>query len=300
MRLENSELRTFQAVIENNGFNRAAQRLHISQSAVSQAISNLEAKLDQPLIKRGKQLGLTDAGRRLWEYANEVLREEQQVLEDIARIKRGDQQILNLAINATINRFYAPQLLSQFCQMQPDTLLKVAELPSRDLIYDIVSGRAELAMGPFQKHMEAFATIPLFQETRYLVVSPNHPHYEKMISGDAKSLRQSPLITSSLDNPQMRPAIQRIRDRFKSVWEISSLSMRIHLVNQGLGAAFIDSKLLEDHPVCRQFKIMQELPYGTIERQVGIYYKSGKTLNDSAKQFIELCLSFWESEPQSS
>ena len=45
MRLENSELRAFRAVIEEGGFKRAAAALHISQSAVSQAVAGLEAKL---------------------------------------------------------------------------------------------------------------------------------------------------------------------------------------------------------------------------------------------------------------
>ena len=219
----------------------------MSQSAVSQSIASLEAKLGTKLLLRDKRLTLTQAGRRVLEFANNTLREEQQVLEDLHRIKRGARQVLNLAINSTINRFYAPMLLSLFCQRQPDTVIKVAELPSRDLIYGVLSGRADLAIGPFQTQMNAFATVPLFRETRYLVVSPDHPDFEQVVKGD--SLQQTPLITSSLDNPQMRPAIQRIRDSFKSVWEVSSLSMRIHFVDQGLGAAFIDSKLLEEHPV---------------------------------------------------
>jgi len=294
MRLENGELRIFQAVVEANGFNRAAEHLHISQSAVSQSISNLEAKIDAPLIKRGKKLDLTKAGRRLMEHANDVLREEQQVLEDIARIKQGDPQTLNLAINSTINRFYAPQLLSQFSQMQPNTQLKISELPSRNLIYDVLSGRVELAIGPFQKQMDAFHTIPLFRETRHLVVSPNHPDFSGIIRGDTKHLRKTPLIASSLDNLEMRPAIQRIRDRFKSVWEISSMNMRIHFVNEGLGVAFISSKLLRDHPVCREFAVIENLAYASIERQVGIYHRLGKTLSPCAEHFIALCGEFWK------
>ena len=293
MRLENSELKAFQAVIEANGFNRAAELLHISQSAVSQSVANLEAKLDIVLIKRGKQPQLTDAGRRVLDYAKEMIREEQQVLEDIDRIKDGGQQLLSLAVNSTINRFYAPHLISEFCNSQHDTQLKIAELPSRDLIYAVLSNRTELAIGPFQKQMDAFDTIPLFTETRHLVVSPDHAHGQQMISGNSQYLRQTPLITSSLDNPQMRPAIQRIRDKFKSVWEVSSLSMRIHLVDQGLGVAFIDNKLLTDHPVCRQFNTMTGTSYSTINRQVGLYYKKGKTLTDAASQFVELCRAFW-------
>ncbi len=293
MRLENSELRTFQAVVEANGFNRAAERLHISQSAVSQAIANLEAKLDTPLLFRGKQLGLSEAGRRLLEHANETLREEQLVLEDIGRIKRGGQQTLNIAINSSITRFYAPQLISEFSLAQQDTHIKVAQLPSRRLIYEVLSGRAELAIGPFQKHMDAFATIPLFNETRHLVVNSKHANFQQLLKGEHKSLKQSPLITSFLDNPEMRPAIQRIRDRFKSVWEISSLSLRIHLVEQGLGVAFINHKLLAEDPVCQQFTALKDLPFGRIDRQAGIYYKAGTTLSPAAQEFVALCREFW-------
>ena len=299
MRLENSELKTFQAVVEANGFNRAAESLHISQSAVSQAIATLENKLDLKLITRGKQLQLTAAGRRLLEYANEIMREEQHVLEDILRIKNGDHQRLNLAVNSSINRFYAPQLISQFCALQPNAELNIKELPSRDLIYAVLAERVDLAIGPFQRQMEAFEINPLFSETRHLVVSPNHPNVTTILQGNSKNLSQTPLITSSVDNPEMRPAIQRIRDRFKCVWEISSLNMRIHLVNQGAGVAFIDSKLLSEHPICREFQIMEGLTYGSIKRDVGIYWKKGKSLSGSSEQFVELCKAFWGEETSS-
>lgn len=294
MRFENSELRTFRSVVEANGFNKAADLLHVSQSAVSQTIANLEAKLDVLLIQRGKQLVLTDAGRRLLEYANDVLNQEQEVLDDILRLKQGNRQTLNLAINSTINRFYAPQLLSHFGKSQSALQIKVTELPSRNLIYAILSGKAELAIGPFQKHMDAFTTIPLFRENRHLVVSPNHPDYTNICEGSSKSLKSATLITSFLDTPELRPSMQRLRDRFQSVWEVSSLSLRVHLVAEGLGAAFIDSKLLEEHPVCRNFTLIKGLPFSTIERQVGLYYKAGKTLSPCSAQFAQMCKEFWQ------
>jgi DNA-binding transcriptional LysR family regulator len=293
MRLENAELRTFRCVVEVNGFNRAAEVLHISQSAVSQTIANLEAKLEVVLLQRGKQLALTDAGRRLLEYAHEVLNEEQEVLQDIARLRQGGRQTLNLAINSTINRFYAPQLLHRFAAAQSAVQIKVTELPSRNLIYTVLSGKADLAIGPFQKHMEAFTTIPLYRENRHLVVSPRHPDYQNISKGLAKSLKDTVLITSFLDTPDQRPSQQRLRDRFLSVWEISSLSLRVQLVDQGLGVAFIDSKMLEEYPVCRDFTQIKGPPFSTIERQVGLYSKAGKTLNSCTHQFIELCREFW-------
>ena len=293
MRIENSELRTFRCVVEVNGFNRAAGVLHVSQSAVSQSIANLEAKLGVPLLQRGKQLTLTDAGSRLLEHAHNVLNDEQEVLSDIARLRQGDQQILNVAINSTVNRFYAPQLLSRFGATRRSAQINIKELPSRNLIYTILSGKADLAIGPFQKHMDAFTMIPLFREHRQLVISPRHPEYNNIIRGSGKNLKHIVLITSFLDTPDLRPSLQRLRNRFQSVWEVSSLSLRVHAVDQGLGAAFIDSKMLEDYPMCRDFAVIRGQPFSTIERQVGLYYKTGKVLNSCTQEFIDLCREFW-------
>jgi DNA-binding transcriptional LysR family regulator len=297
MRLEHAELKTFQAVVEANGFNRAADRLHVTQSAVSQTIASLEAKLDVMLIKRGRQLKLTDAGRRLLDHANIMLQQEQQTIEDINQLKRSERHTLNLAINSTINRFYAPQLLSKFSRLRADTLIKVTELPSRNLIYAILSGQADLAIGPFQKYMDAFTTVPLYRENRHLVISPNHPMFAAVCKAPQKYLHDCILITSFLDTPELRPSQQRMRDRFHAVWEISSLSLRINLVEQGLGVSFIDSKLLEEHPLCSAFALIAGLPFSTIERQVGLYYKSGRHLNPAHETLITLCRELWASGP---
>ncbi len=64
MRLENQELRVMASVVENNGFKKAADKLNISQSAVSQAIASLERKLEQRLLVRSP-LRPTEAGKRV-------------------------------------------------------------------------------------------------------------------------------------------------------------------------------------------------------------------------------------------
>jgi DNA-binding transcriptional LysR family regulator len=293
MRLENSELRAFRAVIEEGGFKRAADALHISQSAVSQAVAGLESKLGMPLVQRGKELRLTDVGKRLFEHAVDVLRDEQQTLEDIAQLKQGKTETLNLALSASINRFYAPELISTYYQQSPHTRMKVAEMPARSIISAVLSGSVELGLGPFQKDMAAFETVALYTDSRHLVVSPRHAQFQQMIRGDERALRLTPLIASALDSPDMRPSIQRLRDRFSTVWEVSSLSLRIHMVEQGMGVTFIDRKLLQEHPSCVDFHIMDDLSFGRIDKEVGLYYRAGKSLSESARSFMALCERFW-------
>lgn len=294
MRFENSELRAFRAVVEQGGFKRAAEALHISQSAVSQAVANLEAKLDTTLINRSKELKLTEAGKRLFDHAVEVLQDEQQTLEDIEQLKQGRTETLNIAMDASINRFYGTQLISAYYQKNPHARMKVADLPSRSIIYAVLSGSVELGLGPFQKHMSAFETVPLYANSRHLVVSPKHPLYDAIIEGDEGALQRTPLIASALDNPDMRPSMTRLRDGFSSVWEVGSLSLRIHMVEQGMGVAFIDRQLLEEHPQCSGFRIMENVPFGRIDRQVGLYFRSGKTLSESGRNFVTLCQRYWK------
>jgi len=62
MQIERNEIRVFSAVVEAGGFSRAAERLNVSQSAVSQTIANLEHKLNAPLLVRGRKPTLTEAG----------------------------------------------------------------------------------------------------------------------------------------------------------------------------------------------------------------------------------------------
>ena len=78
MQIERHEIRVFSAVVKEGTFSRAAERLNVSQSAVSQTIANLEHKLDAALIERRGKLNLTEAGKRLFAFTRTVIQEEAQ------------------------------------------------------------------------------------------------------------------------------------------------------------------------------------------------------------------------------
>jgi len=94
----------------------------------------------------------------------------------------------------------------------------------------------------------------------------------------------------------MRSSIARLRDQFSTVWEVSSLSLRVEMIALGMGVTFFDRKLLREHPLCQDFKIMDDVSFGRIDRQVGLYFRSGKNLSGSARLFIALCERFWKLE----
>ena len=137
MQIERNEVRVFNAVVEEGGFSRAAERLHISQSAVSQTVANLEHKLETQLLLRRGRIRLTEAGKRLFSYTQAVLAAEHEALADIQSIRSGALSMLNLAMNSVVSRLYGRALLSEFCERNPLTRLKLDVAPGRELIYGV-------------------------------------------------------------------------------------------------------------------------------------------------------------------
>jgi len=288
--IESQEIRAFKTVWEENGFSKAAEKLHVTQSAVSQTISNLEKKLNTLLIERTNPLALTESGMRFLNYAELAVKEETNVLSDITNIHNGILSTLALALNNTVSRLYANDLMKKYYNRNPLTGLKVDVMPSRQIISAIASDLWELGFGPFQQLMpDYFDVMPMFEDTRRLVVSPRHPQLGELQIDPESSIQQVPLIVSHLDDPDLRPALDKLRNTFGTIWEVNDLTLRIKLISQGMGISYLDGKLLEDHPDCSDFVTLEALPFSEIPLTFGLFNRRGKNLSAGAMQFIEIC-----------
>ncbi len=291
MRLESSEMRIFHSVARSGGFRAAAEELHLSQSAISQAVKQLEIKLNQPLLIRDRPVRLTQAGRRLYRYVDDQLQQEQAVLADLSRLARGLDQQLSVAIDSTNNRFAGADLIHTFIGRWPEARLRLVEQPSRSIVQAVMSGEVELGLGPFQTRMDRFATVPLYNEHRLLVISPAHSLYKAEMR--AEDLRRIPLVVSSLDEPDQRPYQEKLRDRFRMIWQISSLNVRLTLIDRGLAVGYISTEVTRQLPQIQHFRPLHEFDFARIERQVGLFYRKDRVLSPVAQDFMEVCQRYW-------
>ncbi len=287
MHIERHEIRILAAVVEAGGFSRAAEKLAVSQSAVSQAIANLEHKLNTQLVVRGRHLELTEAGKRLFSFTRMVINEENQALDDIQRIRSGALSTLNLAMSSTVNRFFGKQLLLEFCEKNPLTRLKLDVAPSREMVYGVDEDRWELGFGPFQSRMPGhFECVAFFTEQRLLAVHENHPSFAELMNDAAECIASQTLLTSYLDNASKRGGGERIRDLVGDVWEVSHLELRLALCEAGKGLSYMSDRLLEESP---GYHHIPGLEISSFEREVGVYYKKHKALSEGARRFIGIC-----------
>ncbi|MDX1490194.1 MAG: LysR family transcriptional regulator [Pseudohongiellaceae bacterium] len=291
--LETQEIRVFKAVCDTGGFKSAADKLHITQSAVSQTIASLEKKLGMLLIERGKPLVLTESGKRLQKYADQLTRQEFDVLTDIANIRQGVASSLQIAMSGTVSQIYGNELLEDYCDSNPLTRLKVDVIPSRKIIQGVLADSIELGFGPFQQHMPALLeTIALFTESRKLVISRKHPALPALLNDPENTIQQIPLMVSHLEDPDVRPAIEKLRNEFGTIWEVSNLSLRLNMVERSIGMCYVDERVLKHNAVCEHFVPLPGLPFSDIELTFGLYHRKRRTLSTGAKQFLDICQSF--------
>src|ERR1700758_1558113 len=122
--LEIDLLRSFVSVVDAGGFTRAGERVHRTQSTVSQQIKRLEDSLGRPLLERnGKQATLTEEGERLLTYARRILALAQEARGVVSRpVSDG---LVRLGIPEDFAAYRLAEVLSDFARSRPSLRLDV-------------------------------------------------------------------------------------------------------------------------------------------------------------------------------
>ncbi len=142
-------LRVFQAVVEQQGFSRAAEGLFISQSAVSKAISELERQLDLPLIERGsggrRGVQLTDSGQALYEHARGIFAMERIALEEVRDRVGVRKGALRIGASTTVAGYWLPSAIARFLQGFPGVTLELVVGNTSETSKAVIDCRIDVA-----------------------------------------------------------------------------------------------------------------------------------------------------------
>jgi DNA-binding transcriptional LysR family regulator len=142
--VELRHLRYFVAVAEELHFGRAAERLHMAQPPLSQAIRNLEAELGVELLERtSRRVELTDAGRGLLEDARTLLANFGQALEAARRTGNGDRVHLNVGTLSSTSAA-VPQIARAFREREPDVGITLRHMTAGELAEGLHSGEIDV------------------------------------------------------------------------------------------------------------------------------------------------------------
>lgn len=169
-------LKVFLAVAETGGISAGAERLHISQPAVSREIRELEAQLGLNLFDRQPRgVRLTEGGLRLLEYAQRIFSLEQMAERELRGFANLMQGELILGASATLGSYLLPPLINRFYSQYPNIFIRLYISNTEEVTQQLDEGRIHLGFveGPFAEHQ--YAHTALARDALLPVVGPSHP-----------------------------------------------------------------------------------------------------------------------------
>jgi|SRR5579871_431612 len=166
-------LRSFVSVVDAGGFTRAGERVHRTQSTVSQQIKRLEDDIGQSLLKRsGKDVTPTEAGERLLSYARRLLALAEEA-RDVMTRPGGHEGAVRLGVPEDFAAYRLAKLLAAFARSHPHLRLDVRADQSVHLKRDLERGDLDLAL--FKRDAGEKGGIAVWPERLHWVTSKSHP-----------------------------------------------------------------------------------------------------------------------------
>ncbi|MGY3532369.1 LysR family transcriptional regulator [Bradyrhizobium sp. USDA 4452] len=165
-------LRSFVSVVDAGGFTRAGERVHRTQSTVSQQIKRLEEDVGQPLlIRSGKDVTPTEAGERLLTYARRLLSLAEEARDVLSR--PGSAGAIRIGITEDFAAYRLTRLLATFSRSHPNLRLDVRSGQSLSLYRDLERGDLDLAL--IKRSASEKGGIAVWPERVHWVTSKSHP-----------------------------------------------------------------------------------------------------------------------------
>jgi DNA-binding transcriptional LysR family regulator len=243
------QLECFIAVAEERHFTRAAQRLNIVQSGLSQTIKALEDELGGPLFSRStRHVDLTPAGKVLLKEATRVLnaaREARLAVTEVHGLARGQLRIGSIQSLAPFVDL--PASLSLFREKFPGIDVQLLLDGAAPLLDEVAEGRLDIAFTQPGEIPTALTTRMLACEDVVLVCAQNHK----------LSFEKPPLLAALAEytfvDLKADWGMRRLIDRSfalasvarKTAFEVNDISMLLDLVGRGLGVALLPESIAQ-------------------------------------------------------
>src|ERR1700674_1249003 len=165
-------LRSFVSVVDTGGFTRAGERVHRTQSTVSQQIRRLEEVFGRPLLHRdGKRITPTEGGERLLSYARRLLALAEEARDVVSR-PTGDG-VVRLGIPEDFAAYRLTEMLSDFARSRPGLRLHVRCRKSARLRHALE--RRDLDLALLKRDMEETGGIAAWPERLHWIARPRYP-----------------------------------------------------------------------------------------------------------------------------
>jgi DNA-binding transcriptional LysR family regulator len=284
-----AQLEVFLAVAQERRFSRAADKLHRTQSAVSQTIHKLEEELGEPLFDRSSREGLlTDAGRVLQEYAERLLNLRTNAHEALVELRELHKGTLAIAANEFTALYLLP-VLAEFRRLHPMIRMLVNRALGSQIPDDVLQHNSELGVLTYHPEESQLASMVVYLDELILVVPPHHAlANEKEIS--IRQLGAESFVAHSVPSPyrdKVIEAFKRHKTPLHMDIELPTLQAIKRFVTMGNGVALLPAISVETGLVRGELVriAVKELQF---HRKLRLVYRKAASLSHAARAFLKV------------
>src|SRR5215470_4948609 len=174
--MEIRQLRAFVAIAESGTFTAGAQRVHVTQAAISMQIRQLETEIGAKVFVRApRHVILTEAGEHLLRRARHILREHDSAIEEIAELAGAERGRLRIdSASAMVLTDQLPAILKELRKQHPRAEIGVTSGTSEALVEQILAGELDIAFVSLPVDARGIQTERLSEDQLVAIASPQH------------------------------------------------------------------------------------------------------------------------------
>ena len=281
-------LRTFRALSESLHFRRTADKLHISQSAVSQQISALEEELGVLLVERiGRRTFLTPAGRVMVDEAGKVLAAVDRATEAVRAFGAGDADRLRLGASTTPGVYIVPAALGAFRAALPLVELSLKIANSAEIQQALVHNDLDLGIvGEDIAHEELFQ-VAIGDDEIIAVTSPAFAGRKRLRPTDLEKLPLLARETGSATRRYVDAGLAKIGVKPHIAFELPSPEAQVRAAAAGLGLAFVSRHVAAGDLAAKRLVVVR-IEGMRLVRPITAAYHRDKRVSPAMQQLMTL------------
>ena len=284
-----SQLEVFLSVAQEKSLSRAAESLHRTQPAVSQAVRRLEGELGEPLFDRSSKDGtLTAAGKVLFDFAQQMMNLRQHAHSAIRELRDLHRGKLTLSANEYTVMGLLP-LIPTFRARHPHIKIEVKRSLASRIPSEILGRDAEIGVVTFKPNDASISSIPVISDELALIVAPEHPLATRG-TVSVKELGAETFIAHNVPSPYRERVIktfEKHRTPLNISMEMPTLEAIKRMVEDRMGVALVP-RLTAQTEIERGLLVGLTVKEMRLERKLHLIYRKGASLSHAAKAFLRV------------
>jgi len=283
------QMRAFVALAKTGNFTLAAQYMHVTQSALSGLIKELEATLGVRVVDRStRRVMLTETGNELYPLFSQMIDDLDRALANIADQAQLRKGIVRVAVPQLMACTLLPQVIAAWRTRYPDIAIRLSDSPVEAVTTRVLSGEADFGIGPERDSAPQLEARELMEMPFEAVVPPDHPLAARSRLG-WKDLATHPVISlrgqfterllADMDGAASLPDVA-----LKPAHEVTYMTTALAMVASGLGVTVC---MPYAAPLVRLHGLrMLPLDTPVLTRRFFVYTREQRSLSPAAAAFI--------------